>query len=91
MPDARCVCASDTLRVRKRGRDGLRSACTVPHTVPTQHLRHWAGVSFREARVGRRPGSLPGPRTKSRWVYGSIPVGGCRELSGSRFSQACLE
>jgi hypothetical protein len=51
------------------GRAGVRSACTVPHTVP---------ASFREAHVGRCPGVLPGSRTKSRWVCGSIPAEGPR-------------
>jgi hypothetical protein len=50
-PDAPFGCARDTLRVRKRGRDGLRSALTVPHA---------GTASFREAHMGRCPGVLPG-------------------------------
>jgi hypothetical protein len=56
----------------------LRSACTVPHAVP---------VSFREAHVGRCPAVLPGPRTKSRWVCGSIPAEGPRR--GKRSGGGC--
>jgi hypothetical protein len=60
-----------TLRVCTRGRDGLRPACIVPHTVPAPsrcsslHLRCGAGVgmSFREAHVGRCPAAFPGSRS----------------------------
>jgi hypothetical protein len=40
------------------GRAGVRSACTVPHTVP---------VSFREAHVGRCPGVLAGLQREAVW------------------------
>jgi hypothetical protein len=66
------------------GRDGVRSACTVPHTVP---------ASFREAHVGRCPGALPGSRTRSRWVCGSIPAEGPRrgKRSEGGFSESPCE
>jgi hypothetical protein len=62
------------------GRAGVRSACTVPHTVP---------LSFREAHVGRFLASFQGSRTKSRRACGSIPAEGPRR--GKRSGRGCSE
>jgi len=47
----------------------LHCAAHRPGPVPAL----WAGVSFREAHVGRCPGGFPGSRTWSQSCAGSIP------------------
>jgi hypothetical protein len=47
------------------GRAGVRSACTVPHTVPASFGRHtWAGVTCREA-----VSPTPNPRRRNNQGY----------------------
>jgi hypothetical protein len=84
----------------------VRSACTVPHTVPAQYLRSGQVCPHRTSRkrIGTVCGaaqvsgrhtwasvlvSFPGPRTKSRWVCGSIPAEGPRR--GKRTGRGCTE
>ena len=82
LPDAPYGCALDTLRARKRRRDGLRAG--HPEGTPG---RCAVRRRCREAHVGRCPRGPPGPRTKSRGGCGSVlvhfqgfPAGRCAML-----------
>jgi hypothetical protein len=50
----------------------VRSACTVPHIVPTQHLRYWAGMSSPHLRCGAGVG-------RHTWAGVLVSFQGCSE------------
>jgi len=74
------------LELRVASPEGIRDTCTpwhcagaARHIVPTQHLRHWAGVSFGRASV-RRTAHRPGP-VPALWAGVSFREVPCRSAA----------